>query len=77
MPCLIGFRACNAFLTGRIEPIMRNIVGRKNYLLHLIFAFVFDAFLPPVSTNQLIRRYGRIYRDMGKPLKTQGFSVGL
>ena len=34
------------------EPLMRNIESRKNHLLHLIFAFAFDAFLTPALTKR-------------------------
>ena len=33
------------------EPLMRNIKGRKNHLLYLILALIFDAFLPPLLTK--------------------------
>ena len=32
---------------------MRNIDGRKYYLLYLIFVFAFDAFLPPALTKRM------------------------
>ena len=48
----IRFRVGNAVLARFNEPLMRNIESGKNHLLHLIFAFVFDAFLTPTFTKR-------------------------
>lgn len=54
------------------EPPMRNVECRKNHLLHLIFALMFDAFLPPLRTKPIYTGIWQNIQIYGKTAENNG-----